>query len=289
MKIVIPVSEPDLQLALKQSELIKALGGVSLHTAILMVAPSIANHEEVETIYKNLKSSFKQVDLVRLTVNQVDEVMRIRKTNIYQANQMFQNAVKYLAKKDNQEEWFWFEADCTPLKERWLDELARDYLSVAAKQQKFLGVRIPRVQYQEKPDGTLATIIPDVEKQAMMVGAGIYPPRLDKETEEWKYAKSIPFDFALGNFVYPKRGQITPKILHNHGTAKYATTDGEHFTCEVVGGSPLSKKEITIHDDALVFHGCKDTSLIDTVLAGIKATGKPKAEKPKPKSTQPND
>jgi hypothetical protein len=292
MKIVIPVSEADLGLAIKQSELIKTLGGVSLHNAVLLVAPSISNREEVEQIYRNLNSAFNKVELVRLPSTQVDEVRRINNTSIYQSNQMFQCAVKYLARTNNKEEWFWFEADCTPLKERWADELARDYLSVAAKQEKFLGVRVPRVQYVAQPDGTLTCVIPDVEKEPMMVGAGIYPPRLDLETEEWKYAKSIPFDFALGDFVFPRRGQITAKIVHNHGTKNYATTDGTHFTCKVVGGSPLSKEEITLHAEALVLHGCKDSSVMDFVLDSLKAPKSQedtKSEKKKTRSTQPND
>lgn len=279
MKVIFPISESDLELSEAQTNLIKALGGVREHEAVILPSPLISH--KIKKVRDNLEEAFHNVGVIPVKDSDINEVQKAGRTHIYQANQMFQLAVRYLAAQGNTNEWYWFEPDCTPLKESWLDELAREYLMSAATGALFLGVRIPRVEYVLQDDGSMVPKIPDIDRAPMMVGTGIYPYNLHNLTSEWRHAKQIPFDFAMGDFIFPKRGKHTNKIVHNLGTAEYIHKEGNIFSCKNIKGSVLSREVITIGDDAVVLHGCKDTTMIDYIYGKF-------VKKPKAKSSQPN-
>jgi hypothetical protein len=271
MKIVIPVSERDLELAEAQSQLIHDLGGVSTHSCLLVVVPKISHRDG--KIAQNLQKAFGSFS--RFIVPNVQELggpPNKYQPHVWAANQMFAKTVQHLQSTNNKDEWYWLEPDCVPLDERWADELGRDYLSAAATNRPFMGRFIQKVvlsegQLKAKPGETY------------MVGSGIYPPNLSAYSQLWAHAKSVPFD-VLMQWETSKRSTPTEKILHNHATGNYKVDKEGNATCDALLTPTRSLTKLTIPPTALVFHGCKDTSLIDWVRA-TKLDPPEKPKKPK--------
>jgi hypothetical protein len=128
---------------------------------------------------------------------------------------------------------------------------------------------LPLAIYENK-EGSV-TIREDAA-QPYMMGSGIYPPRFEQYSQLWKSAKSIPWDVTCQWEIVPK-ATATEKIVHNHSTKGYKEVEKGKFTCQLVSEPSRSKTEIKITDDALVFHGCKDTSLIDIVKSSLTQSG----------------
>lgn len=275
MKIIIPVSERDITLATALSELLVLQGGLGAHHGVLLTAPNVTSRDG--EIASNLQRAFGKFTRVPLEggITEVGGPQHPFQPHVYAANQMFQSAVRYLANTDNQEEWYWFEADNVPLKERWADELSRDYLTSIALKRPFMGKVLPLAIYENKEG--VVTIKEDIA-QPYMMGSGIYPARFDRYSQLWKSAKSIPWDVSCQWEIVPKVTD-TPKLLHNHSTKEYKKLDSNTFSCNLVAMPSRSKTEVTIPDEALVFHGCKDTSLVDIVKSSIGQKSKSVVEK----------
>lgn len=275
MKIIIPVSERDITLATALSELLVLQGGLGAHHGVLLTAPNVTSRDG--EIASNLQRAFGKFTRVPLEggITEVGGPQHPFQPHVYAANQMFQSAVRYLANTDNQEEWYWFEADNVPLKERWADELSRDYLTSIALKRPFMGKVLPLAIYENKEG--VVTIKEDAA-QPYMMGSGIYPARFDRYSQLWKSAKSIPWDVSCQWEIVPKVTD-TPKLLHNHSTKEYKKLDSNTFSCNLVAMPSRSKTEVTIPDEALVFHGCKDTSLVDIVKSSIGQKSKSVVEK----------
>jgi hypothetical protein len=269
MKIIIPVSERDLSLATALSELLLQQGGLGAHHGVLLTAPNVTARDG--EIASNLQKAFGTFTRVPLEggITEVGGPQHPFQPHVFAANQMFQSAVRWLASINNQDEWYWFEADNVPLKERWADELARDYLNSVGLRRPFLGKVLPLAIYENK-EGSV-TIREDAA-QPYMMGSGIYPPRFELYSQLWKSAKSIPWDVTCQWEVVPK-ATATDKIVHNHSTKGYKEVEKGKYTCQLVAEPSRSKTEITIPDDALVFHGCKDTSLLDIVKSSLTQSG----------------
>lgn len=275
MKIIIPVSERDLTLATALSELLVLQGGLGAHHGVLLTAPNVTSRDG--EIASNLQKAFGTFTRVPLEggITEVGGPQHPFQPHVYAANQMFQSAVRYLASINNQDEWYWFEADNVPLNERWADELARDYLTSTALRRPFLGKVLPLAIYENK-EGSV-TIREDAA-QPYLMGSAIYPPRVEQYSQLWKAAKSIPWDVTCQWEFVPKSTD-TPKLVHNHSTKEYKQVDKNKYTCKLVAEPSRSKTEVVIPDEALVFHGCKDTSLIDIVKSSFGQKGKSVVEK----------
>jgi hypothetical protein len=261
MKIIIPVSERDLSLATALSELLVQQGGLGAHHGVLLTAPNVTARDG--EIASNLQKAFGTFTRVPLEggITEVGGPQHPFQPHVFAANQMFQSAVRWLANIDNRDEWYWFEADNVPLSERWADELARDYFNSMALKRPFLGKVLPLAIYENK-EGSVT--IREDEAQPYMMGSGIYPPRFEQYSQLWKSAKSIPWDVTCQWEIVPK-ATATDKIMHNHSTKAYKVIEDNKLSCQLVSEPSRSKTEITIPEGTLVFHGCKDTSLIDIV------------------------
>lgn len=270
MKIIIPVSERDLALATALSELLVLQGGLGAHHGILLTAPNVTSKDG--EIASNLQKAFGTFTRIPLAggITEVGGPQHPFQPHVYAANQMFQTAVRWLANSNNTDEWYWFEADNVPLKERWADELSRDYLNSVAIKRPFLGKILPLAIYENK-EGTI-TIREDAAEPYMM-GSGIYPPRFDAYSQLWDKAKSIPWDVTCKWEITP-RATDTNKILHNHSTKEYKKLDNNTYQCKLVSQPSRSKTEVVIPEETLVVHGCKDTSLIDIVKSSYGQTTK---------------
>lgn len=266
MKIVIPVSERDITLAEALSELLVIQGGLGAHKCLLITAPNITHRDG--KIASNLQKAFGEFERLPLDggITEVGAPNNPYQPHVFAANQMFQMAVRHMAKIDNRDEWYWFEADNVPLTEKWADELSRDYLTSIALKRPFMGKILPLAIFNNN-EGKI-TMTEDAA-QPYMMGSGIYPPRVEQYSQLWKSAKSIPWDVTMQWEISPKCTN-TDKIIHNHSTKGYKFVNPNKLTCELVSQPSRSKTEIEIPDNALVFHGCKDTSLIEIVKSWEK-------------------
>lgn len=281
MKIVIAISERDLALAAAQSELILKQGGVASHQCLLVVAPGIDHQDGV--IASNLQRAFGRFE--RFVVDNIlPSDPNAIQPHVGYANQMFQATNRYLARTNNNSEWYWFEPDCIPLHERWADELSRDYSASLARKKIYLGKFVPKCDYVRTPEGLVLKVLPD---QNYMVGSGIYPAR--SRNGLWSQAKSTPWD-VLMQWETTHRGTNTDKIIHNHSTAGYQVVAPGVVSCQTTTSPTRSVTQIEIPPTALVFHGCKDTSLIELVTKGLlykENTPKKEKKTKAPKSNVP--
>lgn len=282
MKIVHPVSERDLSLATAQSELLLKFGHLAAHTGVLLLAPSVAS--KADAIQNNLKQAYGQFELVQLAggITEVGGSQNPFQPHVVAANQMFKSIVKHFIATDNDKEWFWMEADVCPLQDRWADELQRDYLTSIAFGKPFLGSVVAGVEFTRDAEGEF--VIREDPASPFMVGAGLYPARVDRYSALWKTALNTPWDALMRWEVKLAGCTNSTKIVHNHSTRNYKLVGKNELTCEILSRPSRSKTEISLPPEALLLHGCKDLSLTSIISKSLDAA-KPGGAKPLEKET----
>lgn len=139
--------------------------------------------------------------------------------------------------------WLWLEPDCVPLKSGWLDALANAYEN---SPKRFVGP-IAKV----KQDGVPPTV---------MFATAMYPHNAHEELKKFCDGKAA-FDMAFSDHVVP-RAHHTPLIQHIWGNVD----DPPKFKAVK---SPEDGKNVgtlaAISKEAVLFHRCKDGSLIELV------------------------
>ena len=277
MKIVHPVSERDLALATAQSELIKKLGHLAAHHGILLLAPSVRS--KADEIKNNLQSVYGTFEVIALEggITEVGGSSNPFQPHVVAANQMFKSIVSHFIKTNNDKEFFWMEADVCPLNDRWGDELQRDYLTSIAFGKPFLGSVVSGVDFSRDQDGKV--VLKEDPAAPFMVGAGLYPARVDRYSGLWKTAINTPWD-ALMRWEVKNAGVTnSPKIVHNHSTRNYKVVGKNEMACEILAQPSRSKTTLTIPEEALLVHGCKDTSLVDIVSKSLEKAPEAKSKK----------
>lgn len=272
MKIVIAVSERDLELAEAQSNLLLKQGGLSQHTCLLVTAPSIPSFD-TKNIVNNLQKAFGSFEHLKLE-GAVQEKGHSNPdvARIIAKNHMFQATVRHLDATGNSIEWYWFEPDCVPLTERWADEIARDYLMSSVSGRVFMGKTLFKAELQNKNGENVIKEYPD---QPYMMKSGVYPPTLSRYSTLWSTARTIPWELSM-QWETARTHTDLGKVAHNPNTVKYEKTGPGQLSCTVLGQYTRAKNTTNITPDQLVFHGCKDTTIIDMVLSGeLFAEGTP--------------
>lgn len=288
MRIAIAVNKHDLQLAEAQSELIKKQGGLAAHQVILFVSREVSHLDgDICNNYKKTAGRFERVVLnIGKDRSHFENHMF---PHVPLANLTFQAAFRHLLKTPSNEEVYWFEPDCVPLDERWADEFSRDYLHAQAMRRFFLGRFLPRVNVVTRTDrktGEVTRELVPAPGETYMMGSGIYPAKLNQYSALWDKALINPWDATM-QWETTRAGENTNKILHNHATTNYkvgALGDRKTptvLTCDVINDFAHSNEELHVPYDALVIHGCKDTSLIDLVASGgLRKQKAPKSNTP---------
>lgn len=157
------------------------------------------------------------------------------------SNAMFQTAARHI-RECYKLPWFWMEPDCIPLVPSWLDELALHY---SRSPKKMMGAHI-RASQPPLPPVHLAgcAIYPNDTQDLLKVAA-------ENNTSAW--------DMAAAGYSVP-RSTDTPLIHHHYGEVAlppiFKETRGP--------ADPLNTCTLDfIRKGAVVFHRCKDGSLID--------------------------
>lgn len=137
--------------------------------------------------------------------------------------------------------WLWLEPDAVPLRAGWLDELALAYDDCP---KRFMGSIIKTDQ-------------PGVPK-VHLAGTAVYPNCSGPELQKFCDGKTH-FDMAMADYVAP-RAQDSNLFFHRWGSPNDPPTFKE--TKLPSDGPNVGTLEI-IPKEAVLFHRCKDSSLID--------------------------
>jgi hypothetical protein len=255
MLCVFPVSKSDKALAFKVAGLIASFGGVERHR--LLVVGTRSTVKEASEIREKLTGVFGATELF------VPETeCEIGWPN--SANHLFHQTVTHLWRSGNKLPWYWFEADCTPLRPSWLDEIEVEY-NTAGK--PYLGaVQKTRLVH---PD-TGEFVKHDGEH---VIGSCVYPADFGKRSTLWRYIRwdsespvPAPWDVYLRHEIR-LQAHVSEKIKSNWRTKNYQVAGTGRITCDPIDETSVDE---VLSTDVAVIHGCKDGSLIDALLSPKK-------------------
>ena len=145
------------------------------------------------------------------------------------SNHLFLTAY-YFIKRMGGSPFLWLEADCIPLKPRWIDSLLGEYLGVG---KPFMGC------IYESP-------------WKHLTGVAIYPPEIEKYSPGVIKPGLCAWDMV----------DTDSTLKHTHHTGQYQHEWG-NFKYNIAPTFPNQANLKLVRDDAVLFHRCKDGSLID--------------------------
>lgn len=146
--------------------------------------------------------------------------------------------------------WLWMEPDCVPLRAGWLNDLSVAYDECP---KRFMG-SIAKVDQRDVPP-------------TVMFATAVYPNCAHSELKQFCDGKSA-FDMAFSGHVVP-RAHNTPLIFHRFGSPTDVPTFKE--VKMPTDGPNVGTLDI-IPNEAVLFHRCKDGSLIDLLRKSLQET-----------------
>lgn len=139
--------------------------------------------------------------------------------------------------------WLWLEPDAVPLKSGWLDRLAEAY---DESDKRFMGVLHKHGQ-KDLPE-------------TVMYGTAVYPNCARSELKKFCDGTK-PFDMAFSDYVVP-RATHTNLIHHRFGSQTESPTFKD---AKLPTDGPNVGTLNDIPKEAVLFHRCKDGSLIQLI------------------------
>ena len=252
MVIVFPVADRDFDLALPVAKWMRKLGPYPRHDALLVWSEELSSEkrEKIADEFRNM--GWK--DKPRAMVARI-----LRQTWPDAPNDIFRQAAKMVAEDPLlKRPWYFMEPDCTPMVNGWADMLAEQYNLDLSR--PFLGC-IEDTYEKINATGQLVKI------GRHMVGPGLYPASLSQFTQAHEYCAAA-FDLAISRDIIP-HARHTGLIQHNWSTGNYRKDESGKIVCDAMPlrfqqhGQP---KTMTVNPEAVVVHGCKDSSLLRILL-----------------------
>lgn len=256
MNIVLGYHEGDLGLALESAKAITAMGINLRHKASVITHP---NTSGLGMVVEELKKSFKEVDYIVAQAGFSGWPLG--------PNQMFLDAAVHCYQ--TQEPWYFWEPDCVPMKQGWVDDLEAEYM----KKPAIIG---------DMFEGGMATNGKNIYK--MIVGSAVYPNNfldycpaarsLGEYNMAYRSAGTVPEPWDVRcrhNFL--AIGRDTPLIRTYWKSVNYQWKDGKIvFFAECPDAQAVQNVTCPnrfISSQAVVIHGCKDGSLHRMAIAGF--------------------
>lgn len=241
--VVIPFCEKDCDLTIKLLTHIKAISK-PIPNACLLMADAMIPHAKKMEVQKLAKEIFPFVEMALVTV---PIAMR---TWPLAPNYMFMMAGKQIH-ECYKTPWLWLEPDSVPMTSNWLYRL--------------------QIEYNEQPKRFMGSFIKNggADPNAPMVtlsGVAVYPHDAIIALKPFCEGKAA-FDMASAQYVLP-RAYNSNLIHHHYGTMdkppvfKLAREDGDAENVVT---------PVFVRQDAVLFHRCKDGSLIDCLKPQPKA------------------
>ena len=181
-------------------------------------------------------------------------------------NYYFQQVAWHIG-SDYGEPWLWYEADTTPTRAGWLDEIENETIGLRADAvregipvPKYFGVSEPAcLEYQ-------GTLMPDAGRQ--MAAVGVYPADMSEVLSLRAVSSTnIIWNTFLRWYVMPSFAEV-PLFQNNWRTAKYARVppDDEIGCVSVANWAWDVHFNNPINPKAVLVHGCKDGSLLEALI-----------------------
>lgn len=223
MLVVIPFCARDKALAVRLAEWIAELGGAGKHDCLLAV------HKDTDSagVIEPLTGAFGRIAEFAIT----DEMIVEREQHTYAANLMWKRTVNHIADMNESQPFLWLEVDAVLTKASSLDEISAAY---AACGKPFLHdlVKTPRGKSNS--------------------GCGVYPSKVRDYTSRLWELSDISWDILLYDDFAPHTA-YTP-LIQDIGFL----SDGKTLPT-----FPDASSLSIIQPDAVLFHRCKDGTLID--------------------------
>jgi hypothetical protein len=248
MNIVFTYYNRDAELAMESAKAITAMGLNMRHKAYVCTKQGT---KDCNAIIQELKKSFPEVD--QLFVQDGFDGWPLGPNQMFAdvAAAMYATGVPF---------YFW-EPDCVPMKEGWVDDLDTEY-------HKKIGIM------GHKYEGGMATNGKNIYK--MIVGSAVYPPNflnfcpsaqsLSTYNLAYKNAGTIPEPWDVRcRWDFMAIGYDTPLIRTYWKSVNYQWKDGKivFFASdpEAQAVQGVTCPDRVISSQAVVIHGCKDGSL----------------------------
>jgi hypothetical protein len=248
MNIVFAYHNGDADLAIESAKAITAMGLNIRHKAYVCTRQDT---KDCHAITQELKKSFPEVE--QLIVQDGFEGWPLGPNQMFSdvAAAMYPTGVPF---------YFW-EPDCVPMKEGWVDDLDAEY-------HRKVGIM------GHLYEGGMASSGKNIYK--MIVGSAVYPPNfldfcpsaqsLSTYNMAYKSAGSIPEPWDVRcRWNFMAIGRDTPLIRTYWKSVNYQWKDGKivFFAAdpEAQGVQEVTCPDRVISSQAVVIHGCKDGSL----------------------------
>lgn len=255
MIIVIPVSKSDFKEYLNVFAFIKAVrhfGPYSDHELLIVTRPSDRKYAMV--LQDHIAYLFCKTTMHVFSEDGPEGWPQ-------GPNFFWKNTIEYFKwqRPENDKPWFWMELDCLPLKSKWPTLLEEEY----KKQGKpCLGV------LQNTKAVTSDMLCINIAEH--LQGTAIYPAKLHEICSIWEYVDRLPtaFDVICQWEIVPntynskliQQGFRTCNYKIHHNPFKIQGEDNGDPEGAVSYNQPLDT-------EAVIHHGCKDTSLTDIVTS----------------------
>lgn len=237
MLCVIPVCTKDLEIAKLLLGWIGQLGGMQSHTALLIKSASLPDAAFSDLFTRAQGAGFAKVFTERQSSTQWD-----RLGWPWGPNDMFGLAVEWV-QRNAQRPFLWLEPDAIPLKAGWLACLETEYNRHA------------------KP--YMGTLGPVEGGGRHLTGVAVYPAapmRYNKRSAQAnRFYPRLPFDIVDARYTLA-HAALTPLIQH-----VWSDNPPENKPWTFPNADSLKR----ISPDAVLFHRCKDGSLIRQLQAQI--------------------
>jgi len=264
----------DAELALKTADLIAQFGRVNHYNAVVACPPETPYKSDIVRIYED---QFKEVEYLPIAHGVNGHPQAANMTFAQVANHMTNKGVP----------WYFFEGDCCPLHDRWLEDIAYEYWRARMSGSMVLGEKIEANH-----------LYPNMCK--VLIGSAVYPEDILADQPN---VFTSPLIRGLEGYTryYVARG-VKPQNFDVYITNelwKYAADTKLMQTVNKVGGFeldgetirfqprfPTYKLEPVVRKEAAVFHGCIDGSIHEAVK---KLRGLVPQEKDQEPEKEPSD
>lgn len=254
--LTLPYHTKDVELMKKCILWMKELRSNYDPHSCLLVADSGVPHETKIELHKLAKTMFPNVESISVRIPADKQKWPLA------PNLMF-----YFAARQIQEAyklpWLWFEPDAVPLKPTWLNDIAESYEKCP---KRFMGSHIPSKGEPELPPVHLA-------------GCAVYPADAYVGLNQFASADKA-FDIASAAYTVP-RSVNCPIMQHFWGKRDLSPVFAE--TKDMLDPENMVTLDF-LYPDSVMFHRCKDGSLIDLL---IKRKNTPPANNDPVKKTSP--
>lgn len=237
MKLVIPVSHVDLDMAVLLAQRLITLGQMEQEHVI--VVSTMKAKWDIDPVIATLQPGFRETTLHVL----LDEDETGWPES---ANHLFVGGASFVEQFG--EPFYWFEADNFPVRPGWWQEFRAEYFEVGKPYMGFVNVS----RYSNRATGE------QFEDGHHMVGTGIYPARFMATCSRVHHLAPRPWDVYLGPEVVPQCHH-TDLIAHRWATCNYRMDNGQ-LVCDDTDHK-WHKYAAPIPPNTAVIHGAKDSSL----------------------------